>query len=87
MVKVGRRFIGHEQGTNKNISQPRSQGPLLLGPCGEGGGRVGEDPGNEVVHFSMGALIKCILGILVDEDLLTPGLSIPPCLQILRIDR
>ena len=27
--------------------QPRSQGPLLLGPRGHGG-RVGEDPGNEV---------------------------------------
>ena len=30
--------------------QPRSQGPLLLGPSGERDhwGRVGEDPGNEV---------------------------------------
>ena len=29
------------------IHQPRSQGPLLLSPRGHGG-RVGEDPGNEV---------------------------------------
>ena len=72
MVKVGRRFIGQSYTkyypTNKNISQPRSQDPLLLGPRGEKGSRVGEDPGNEVVHFSMEALIRCILGILVDED-------------------
>ena len=29
------------------IHQPRSQGPLLLSSRGQGG-RVGEDPGNEV---------------------------------------
>ena len=30
------------------IHQPRSQGPLQLSPRDDGG-RVGEDPGNEVV--------------------------------------
>ena len=36
------------------FSQPRSQGPLLLGLSGERGedwGRVGEDPGNEVAFL------------------------------------
>lgn len=31
------------------VSQTRSQGPLLLVPWSENVGRVGEDPGNDVV--------------------------------------
>ena len=39
-------FIFLQDQANFWQTQPRSQGPLLLGPSG---GRVGEDPGNEVV--------------------------------------
>ena len=46
-------FLSHPFPMSNDKCQPRSQGPLLLGPRGEREsrhrGRVGEDPGNKVV--------------------------------------
>ena len=46
-------FIGHFLEIvcrEEQINQPRSQGSLLLVPLSRSGGRVGENPGNEVAN-------------------------------------